>query len=327
MPYAGRVLVIGHRGAPGYRPEHTRSSYEFAISRGADAVEPDVVVSGDGVLVIRHEPEISGTTDVADRPEFADRRTTKRFAGYEFSGWFVDDFTWDELARLRARERLPRLRPESAALDGTEPILRLRDLLEIVRAESEARGRRIEVTLEIKHAVYYDSLGWDVAELVADELAGFQDDVDVVFESFEPTILDRLRARGIRAEYMLLVDDTGAPLDLAVSMGAAAPEYRSYLTPEGLDALVGRVDGLSLNKTLILADDGPRTVAEIHARGLRVFTWTARPENEFLDPRFRIGSDPAAFGDWRGEWALIRDAGVDGVFVDHTDLGVEFFRS
>src|SRR3954454_16332942 len=104
-------LVIGHRGAPGYRPEHSRSSYDLALAMGADAVEPDVVVSRDGVLVVRHENEISGSTDVADRLEFARRRTTKTIDGVEVSGWFVEDFTWDELSTLRCRERLPQLRP------------------------------------------------------------------------------------------------------------------------------------------------------------------------------------------------------------------------
>jgi glycerophosphoryl diester phosphodiesterase len=320
------VLVIGHRGAPGHRPEHTRSSYEFALAHGVDAVEPDVVVSSDGVLVIRHENEISTTTDIADRPEFADRRTTKSFVGYEFTGWFAEDFTWDELSTLRARERLPELRPESARFDGTEPILRLRDLFAIVRDASAAQGRRIPIVLELKHAVYFDSIGWDFAALVAAELAAFDGDVDLVVESFEPTIMNRMRERGIAAEYVQLVDATGAPLDLYVAEGADAPQYATMLTPRGLDALAYRAEGVSLNKSLVLAAGGPELIADIHARGLRVFTWTCRPENEFLDPRFRDGDDPAAFGDWRAEWTAIRDAGVDGVFVDHPDLAATVFR-
>ena len=126
---------------------------------GVDAVEPDIVVSRDGVLVVRHENEISGTTDVADRPEFADRRTTKTIDGAELTGWFTEDFTWDELATLRCRERLPQLRPTSASFDDQQPVLRLRDVLDLVRAASLEQGREIGVVLEIKHATYFASWG------------------------------------------------------------------------------------------------------------------------------------------------------------------------
>ena len=163
-------LVIGHRGAPAYRPEHSRSSYDLAFAMGVDAVEPDVVVSKDGVLVVRHENEISGTTDVADRPEFADRRATKMIDGAELTGWFTEDFTWDELSTLRCRERLPKLRPSSATFDDEQPVLRLRDVLDLVRAASLEQGRELGVVLEIKHATYFSSIGWDVAALVAAEL-------------------------------------------------------------------------------------------------------------------------------------------------------------
>ncbi|MBN9186969.1 MAG: hypothetical protein J0I62_00510 [Microbacterium sp.] len=163
-------LVIGHRGAPGYRPEHSRSSYDLALEMGVDAVEPDIVVSRDGVLVVRHENEISGTTDVTTRPAFADRRTTKTVDGETLTGWFAEDFTWDELSTLRAVERLPEIRPASATFDGQQPILRLRDVLDLVRAASLAQGREIGVVVEIKHATYFAGLGWDVAALLAAEL-------------------------------------------------------------------------------------------------------------------------------------------------------------
>ena len=142
-------LVIGHRGAPGYRPEHTRSSYQLAIAMGVGAVEPDVVATADGVLVVRHENEISGTTDVADRPEFAERFTTKTAGGQDFPGWFTEDFTWDELSTLRCRERLPELRPESAAFDGQEPMLRLRDLLELLLSAAETQRREVGHVVEV----------------------------------------------------------------------------------------------------------------------------------------------------------------------------------
>lgn len=329
-------LVIGHRGAPGYRPEHSRSSYDLALAMGVDAVEPDVVVSRDGVLVVRHENEISGTTDVADHPEFADRRTTKTIDGAELTGWFTEDFTWDELATLRCRERLPKLRPASASFDGDQPILRVREVLDLVRAGSLEQGREIGVVLEIKHATYFRGLGWDVAGLVADELAGAgwaRGELPLTIEAFESTVLQELRQRGLSAAYVYLIEAAGRPFDLVVAQGKGAPTYRQTIGPAGLDALAGRVDGISVDKRLILAPDklgrtsGPSSVvSDAKARGLRVFTWTCRPENAFLIPQFRRGRGPAAFGDWEAEWGIIRDSGVDGVFVDHADLGVSFFR-
>lgn len=331
-----RPLVIGHRGAPGYRPEHSRSSYDLALALGVDAVEPDVVVSRDGVLVVRHDTEIGSTTDVADRPEFADRRTTKTVDGAELSGWFAEDFTWAELATLRCRERLPRLRPGSASFDGEQPILRLRDVLDLVAQAALDQGREIGVVLEIKHATYLTGLGFDYAGLIAAELrwAGWDGGRwPLTVESFESGILARLRELGVRAAYVYLLEAAGQPADLVAAQGKSAPTYRSFLLPAGLDALRGRVDGISVDKRSILNPDRlgrvgqpASVVADAHERGLRVFTWTCRPENAFLTAQFRRGRDKAAFGDYEGEWQILRDAGVDGVFVDHADLGVAFFH-
>jgi glycerophosphoryl diester phosphodiesterase len=329
-------LVIGHRGAPGYRPEHSRSSYDLALAMGVDAVEPDVVVSRDGVLVVRHETEIGSTTDVASRPEFAARRTTKTVDGSEITGWFTEDFTWDELATLRCRERLPKIRTTSATFDDLQPVLRLRDLLDLVREASLAYGREIGVVLEIKHATYFAGLGWDVAALVEDELraAGWAEgELPLVVESFESTVLGQVRERGIRGTFVYLLEASGSAFDLVAAHGSAARTYRQTASPAGLDALVGIVDGISVDKRMILAPDrlgratGPTTlVADAQERGLQAFTWTCRPENAFLVPQFRTRGGPGAFGDWESEWGIIRDAGVDGVFVDHADLGVAFFR-
>jgi len=331
-----RPLVIGHRGAPGYRPEHSRSSYDLALAMGVDAVEPDVVVSKDGVLIVRHENEISGTTDVADRPEFADRRTTKTIDGAELIGWFTEDFTWHELSTLRCRERLPKLRPSSASFDDEQPVLRLRDVLDLVRAASLEQGRELGVVLEIKHATYFAGLGWDLAELIEAELldAGWaRGELPLTLEAFESTVLGGLRERGIRGTYVYLLEAAGRPFDMVAALGKAAPTYRDTARPAGLDRLVGLVDGISVDKRMILAPDklgrmtGPSTlIADAHDRGLRVYTWTCRPENAFLVGQYRTRGGAGAFGDYESEWAVIRDAGIDGVFVDHADLGVAFFR-
>jgi glycerophosphoryl diester phosphodiesterase len=325
-----RPLVIGHRGAPGYRPEHSRSGYELAFALGADSVEPDVVASKDGVLVIRHENEISGTTDVASRPEFAHLRTTKTVDGDEHTGWFTEDLTWEELRTLTVRERIPSVRPASSSFDGTERILRLRDLVEIVDAASERHGRALGMTVEIKHAAYFESAGLPLDELVAADLrdAGWGSGRPLVVESFEKTVLAGVAARGIEAEYVYLVERSGAAADLLARDGSAATTYAEELADDGLDALVGIVDGVSADKALVLGlgDDGVATgtsdlVARLHARGLTAYAWTLRPENRFLSAGFRRGRADA-FGDWNAEFDLVLRSGLDGVFVDHPDLGV-----
>ncbi len=325
--------MIAHRGASGYRPEHTRSAYLLAIELGADAVEPDLVVTRDGVLVIRHENEISGTTDVAAHPEFADRRTTKTIEGDELTGWFTEDFSWAELSTLRARERLPELRPANRAFEGEDGILRLIDLLEILDTAppAAASGRPVGLVAEIKHASYFESIGMPLDGLFAAELvrAGWDDGERLTVESFETTVLGRIRERGIRAQYVFLVEAAGGPAD--------HPErsYADYLTPQGLAALaagdgVPRVEGISVDKNLLLgADDAGRTnpvvglVHRAHDAGLTIYCWTLRPENGFLTATRRRGTSPSAHGDWREEFALILGSGIDGVFADHPDLVLE----
>lgn len=329
-------LVIGHRGAPGYRPEHSRSSYDLAVELGVDAVEPDIVATRDGVLVVRHENEISGTTNVADHPEFADRRTTKTVDGVKLTGWFTEDFTWGELSTLLVRERIPHIRPRSATFDDTQPILRLVDVLELVRAASLEQGREIGVVLEVKHATYFERIGLDLVPMILADLraTGWDTgDLPLVVEAFESTVLRRLREAGLAATYIYLLEAKGTAFDLQMALGDAAPTYPATATPGGLDRLVGAVDGISVDKRMILAPDrmgratGPSPiVADAHERGLQVFTWTARPENGFLLKGFRGPGGKPAFGDYEAEWDVILSSGVDGVFVDHPDLGLAFFR-
>jgi glycerophosphoryl diester phosphodiesterase len=325
--------VIGHRGAPGYLPEHTRSSYLLALENGVDAVEPDVVFSRDGVAIIRHENEIGTTTDVAEHAEFAARRTTKTVDGAAVTGWFTEDFTWDELSRLRCRERLPQLRPDSARRDGAESMLRLRDLFDLVADFAKRSGRRPGIVVEIKHATFFEGAGFDVAGLVGAEIEAVRADLaglPLWIESFELTILDRLADAGVAGTRIFLLEADGAPYDLVAAEGEHARGYRAWASPVGLDALRGRVAGVSLDKRMILdsargADGGRVLVDAAHERDLVVFTWTARPENAFLVRRHRRRGGRSAWGDYRAEWAELAASGVDGVFVDHPDLGVDAF--
>lgn len=343
---AGHPLVIAHRGASGYRPEHTRAAYELAFALGADAVEPDIVSTRDGVLVLRHENEISGTTDVATRPEFAGRRTTREVDGRALTGWFTEDFTWAELATLRATERLGALRQQSASFDRRYPLLRLRDLFELIDTAAEEHRRLLRMVAEFKHATHFAELGLPLDELFGAELeaAGWgRGGERLIMESFELDLLDRLRARGIRGARVFLIEATGAPYDLVRTHGRAAARYDDFATEAGLLGLAGRVDGVSVGKGRIVGEPRSAAAADVadtahsngdvlvgaelvdaaHSAGLRVYTWTLRPENRFLSRGFRRGSARAAFGDWLGEFTRVIGSGVDGIFVDHPDLGVE----
>jgi len=322
--------VIGHRGASGYRPEHTRSAYQLAFEQGADAVEPDLVATKDRVLVIRHENEISGTTDVGSHPEFANRRTTRTIDGQSLSGWFTEDFTWAELATLTALERLPKVRPGNTQF--AEGILRFADLLALLEAAPlSSRGSRIGMVAEIKHASYFASIGLPLDELFAAELAasGWSDDDRLTVESFEQTVLGQIRDRGVRARYVFLVESEGAPADQVATRGTDARSYASYLTVDGMAALALAVDGISFDKHILQATDadgrvvGTDLVARAHAAGLTVFCWTLRAENRFLAKKLKRGTSARQFGDWMTEFVALMRTGVDGVFTDQPDLAIE----
>ena len=320
-------LVIAHRGASGYRPEHTRSAFELAFALGADAVEPDIVASKDGVLVIRHENEISGTTDVAARAEFASRRTTKVIDGVSLTGWFTEDFTWNELSTLRAIERIPQLRQASSSFDRTEGILRLSDLLAIVDAATLAAGRPLVLVAEIKHATYFASIGLPLDELFADEIRHWATPANLIVESFEQSVLVRIRERGIPGKLVFLAEHKGVPADL---VGTAHPRgYADHLGQAGLARLRTEVDGVSVSRKLMLRFDLGKNavgvtdiVTRSHAAGLIVFCWTLRAENKFLAKNNRVRGDASDFGNWRREFELVLSSGVDGVFADQPDLAL-----
>ncbi|MEJ3404377.1 glycerophosphodiester phosphodiesterase family protein [Rathayibacter sp. YIM 133350] len=331
MASASHPLVIGHRGAPGYRPEHTAASYRLAIALGADAVEPDIVATRDGVLVVRHENEISGTTDVARHPEFVRRRTTKVVDGRPLTGWFTEDFTWAELSTLGARERIPKTRPANATFDSRYPLLRLSDLFELLERSADA-GTPVGMVAEIKHPSYFAGIGLPLDELFAAEVAaaGWQArDERLTLECFELGVLHDLANRAVGARRVFLLEKSGTPYDEVLARGAGARPYADFLTKDGLRSLAESVDGISVDKALLLSTDaagepaGDALVGSAHANGLLVFTWTLRPENRFLAPAFRQGKPKGAYGDWLGEFELVLSTGVDGVFADHPDLAVE----
>ena len=326
---AGEPIVIAHRGASGYRPEHTLAAYRLAIRMGADYVEPDLVSTKDGVLVARHENEISGTTDVADHPEFAGRRTTKVIDGTSITGWFTEDFTLAELKTLRAKERLPQVRPDNTRYDGQFEIPTLEEVIALVKRESGRTGRRIGIAPETKHPTYFDSIGLSLEEPLVRTLRRNGLDranAKVVIQSFET---GNLRELATRTDVPLaqLVDGSGAPYDLKAA--GSTTTYADLVKPAGLADIATYATWVAPAKNLILPRDAsgaigtPSTlVPDAHAAGLKVVTWTMRVENQFLPSNHRIGTDPNAKGDRAGEVAAFLDTGIDAVFSDNPDIAV-----
>jgi len=311
-------IVIAHRGASGERPEHTLAAYDLAIREGADVIEPDLVPTKDGHLVARHENEISGTTDVAAHPEFADRKTTKTIDGQSETGWFTEDFTLAELKTLRARERLSQLR--STAYDGRYQIPTLEEIIALAKQRSKELGRTIAIYPETKHPTYFASIGMgtDAPLVAALDKAGWKTaDAPVFIQSFEVKNLQHLKTMtGIRL--IQLVAGEGGPAD------GVAPSYAAMMTPEGLRQVATYAWGIGPDKAMLWKGDAATTlVADAHAAGLRVHPWTYRAENQFVRPAFRKGTDPKAHGDVAGEIRAALGQGIDGFFTDFPQIGVE----
>lgn len=320
------ITVFAHRGASGYRPEHTLAAYALAIRLGADYIEPDLVSTKDGVLVARHENEISGTTDVADHPEFAQRKTTKTVDGVVETGWFTEDFTLQELKTLRAKERLPAVRPGNTRYDGRFEIPTFDEVLALATSESRKRGRTIGVAPETKHPTYFRSIGLPLEQPLLRSLtrAGRNSKhAKVVIQSFETSNLRSL-AKQTRVPLVQLTSATGAPYDLKV---AGDPRtYADIMTPAGLRDVATYADWLGPEKNSVIPRDAQGflktptpLVKDAHRAGLKVVAYTFRDENQFLPADFRDGTDPNAKGDIFGELNAFFEAGLDGVFADYTD--------
>lgn len=316
-------IIIAHRGASAERPEHTLAAYERAIEQGADFIEPDLVATKDHQLVARHENEISGTTDVASRPEFAARKTTKTIDGEKVTGWFTEDFTLAELKRLRARERLPQLRPDNTAFDGQFEIPTLAEIIGLAKAASARTGRTIGIYPETKHPTYFRSVGLPLEPVLLAELAkaGWTTrDAPVFIQSFE---VDNLKA---------LKGQTGVRLiQLMAAEGKSADghDYAALATPDGLKQVARYAAGIGPEKAMIIPRDmvgrlGKPTslVADAHAAGLEVHPWTFRPENYFLPLELKSGIDPRKPGDVDAEIRVFLATGIDGLFSDSTAAAV-----
>ncbi|WP_406836511.1 glycerophosphodiester phosphodiesterase [Streptomyces sp. AHU1] len=326
-----RPTVIGHRGASGYRPEHTFGSYQLALDLGADVVEAgDLVPTKDGHLVCRHEPEIGGTTDVAAHPEFAGRRTTKTLDGVPTTGWFTEDFTLAELKTLRAVERVPANRPHNTLYDGRWEIPTFEEVLRWQDEQTRRRGKQVWIYPETKHPTYFRALGLGLEERVAKLLRKYgkdRKDSPVILQSFEPSSIQRLDKLVGNPLVVLLSAAGTRPWDF---VAAGDPRtVADLVTPAGLEWIASYAQGIGPTLDLVIPKDAagnlttPTTlVADAHRAGLILHPYTMRNENPFLPANFRKGTAVDAYGDPFGAFRTYFETGIDGVFSDNADTAV-----
>lgn len=322
--------VIGHRGASGYRPEHTLGSYQLALDLGAHIVEQDLVPTKDGHLVCRHENDITGTTDVADHPEFAGRKATKSIDGVSYTGWFTEDFTLAELKTLRAKERIPGNRPDNTLYDGRWTIPTFEEVLRWADKEGRKRGKPVWLYVETKHPTYFRSLGLGLEEPLARLLRRYGRDrknSPLILQSFEPTSIQRLARLVATPRIVLLSGPTTRPWDFVESGDPRT--VADLVKPAGLKWIASYAQGIGPTLDLVIPKDAagrlttPTTlVKDAHARGLLLHPYTLRNENSFLPADFRRGTDPNAYGDVFGAAAAYLATGIDGIFADHPDTAL-----
>ncbi|HEY9650527.1 MAG TPA: glycerophosphodiester phosphodiesterase [Coleofasciculaceae cyanobacterium] len=312
-------IIIGHRGASGYRPEHTIASYELAIQMGADYIEPDVVSTKDGVLIARHENEISETTDVSDRAEFANRQTTKLIDGRKVTGWFTEDFTLAEIKTLRAKERLSF---RNHAFDGKFETPTLQEIIDLAKQKSQERGRTIGIYPETKHPTYFKSINLSLEEPLVSLLHanGYTCKDDPVFiQSFEVANLNQLDKMTDLPLVQLLDETDKQPYDFIVKGDSRT--YGDLTTLGELTKIAEYADAIGVYKRLILPVNKdnyiqPATslIKDAHAVGLKVHAWTFRNEHQYLALDYQ--------GNHQAEYEQFFQLGIDGVFSDFPNVAV-----
>jgi len=313
------AIIIGHRGASGYRPEHTLAAYELAIDLGADYIEPDLVATKDGVLIARHENEIAETTDIANHAEFAQRKTTKIIDGETKTGWFTEDFTLAELKTLRAKERIPEVRSQNTNYDGLFEIPTLQEIINLAKAKSIAVNRTIGIYPETKHPSYFQSIGLSLEEplLATLQATGYQGaNAPVFIQSFEVSNLKYLSTK-TNLPLVQLLNNTGKPYDFTVNGDTRT--YADLITVSGLTEIAQYAKAIGIHKNLLVPRGSKgkllsptSLVIDAHAASLLVHAWTFRNEDLFLPLDFQ--SNP------QKEYELFFSLGVDGVFSDFPDM-------
>ena len=326
-----KPTIIGHRGASGYRPEHTFGSYQLALDLGAHVVEAgDLVPTKDGHLVCRHEPEIGGTTNVADHPEFASRKTTKSLDGVATTGWFTEDFTLAELKTLRAIERIPANRPHNTLYNGRWEIPTFAEVLKWQDEQTRKRGKQVWIYPEIKHPTYFRKAGIDTEKLLANALRKAGKDKKnspVIIQSFEPTSIQHM-SKLVGNPLVVLLDAADTrPFDFVTTGDPRT--VADLITPKGLKEIASYAQGIGPWRELIIPTDAsgnlttPTTlVKDAHAQGLILHPYTMRNENPFLPTNLRKGTDPDGYGDVFSLYKTYLATGIDGVFSDNPDTAL-----
>ncbi|MFE8073151.1 glycerophosphodiester phosphodiesterase [Marinobacteraceae bacterium S3BR75-40.1] len=335
-PIPGDPVVIAHRGASGYVPEHTLESYTLSVLMGADFVEPDLVMTRDNVLIARHDNQLHLTTNVTYHPTFADRERQKSVDGVLESGWFVEDFSLAEIKELRAIERIPNIRPANTAFDALFEVPTFQEIIDRVRLLEKALGRTIGIYPETKHPTHFAALGMPMDETLVKQLHanGYEGrEAPIFIQSFEITNLKKIR-KLTELPLIQLMSPTGQPFDAQCAKSDLT--YDTMATREGLQKIAEYADGVGPEKYHFIL---PRTEADhldesratdfvkhAHEAGLKVHPYTFRAENFFLPHDYRIGDDQSAFGKSVAEVLLFLKLGIDGFFIDQADVGVEAKR-
>lgn len=326
-----RLLIIAHRGASGYVPEHTLGSYALAVTMGADYIEPDLVMTKDGYLVARHDNELGLTTDVADHPEFTSRHRNQTVDSIEIGGWFTEDFTLAELKTLRAIERIPHIRPGNARMDGSFEIPTLQEIIDLVKSLQISQKRIIGIYPEIKHSTHFKRLGLPMERLLVNTLHenGYHGPgAPIYIQSFEVNNLKELKQlTQLRLLQLYEGDKSRQPYD-QVHLSTKLT-YGDMATPEGLREVATYAHGVGPDKSYIIPRDETNRLGKVtsfvqdaHEAGLKVHPYTFRAENSFLPFEFQSDDLPSTIGNFSGEMKAYFDAGIDGLFSDQPDVAV-----
>lgn len=331
-PISAGPIVIAHRGACGYMPEHTLAAYSMAILQGADFIEPDLVMTRDGHLIARHDNFLDLTTDVSDRSEFKHRRSVRQIDGVQVKGWFSEDFTLAEIKRLRAIERIPDIRPDNTHFNGLFEIPTLEEIIQLVKGYEVALGRTIGIYPETKHPSHFQKVGLPMENTLVDILhnAGYREpDAPIFLQSFEIDNLKTLRQL-TDLPIIQLMRGEGKPEDVVIDGGSLS--YDLMATTTGLKDIAQYADGVGVEKYHFIIPKNPADqlkkenttefVKHAHAVGLKVHAFTFRSEHEFMPSNFRDEQGDNAREQLLEELLLFLDAGIDGFFVDQTDIGV-----
>ncbi|MTJ51742.1 glycerophosphodiester phosphodiesterase [Anabaena sp. UHCC 0253] len=314
-------IIIAHRGASGYRPEHTLASYELAIDLGADYIEPDLVITKDRVLIARHENEISETTDIANHPEFGHLKTTKIIDGEIKIGWFTEDFTIAEIKTLTAKERIPQIRPQNIAYNGMFAIPTFQEVIDLAQQKSQAIGRNIGIYPETKHPSYFKSIGLPLEETLLFNLQNIN--LPVFIQSFEVSNLQEL-SKTTNLPLVQLINDSGKPYHFVTDHDPRT--YTDLLSQQGLREIAEYAQVIGVNKNLLIPQDingkllsSTSLIIDAHVANLQVHLWTFRNEDVFLPLDLKGNPDR--------EYEMFFSLGIDGLFSDYPDMAVNIRNS